>query len=441
MEYNENKNIAIIGAGYVGLCTGAILSDIGKKITFVDVDLKKINSINNGESPIYEPGVDELIQKGVSNGSIIATDDYNKLKNIKIFIVSVNTPIDKYFNVDLKFFKTALESLSKVITAGSLVIIRSTIPPLTTRNVVLPIFTKGKFELNKDVNFAVMPERLAEGHAIKDMRETPLIIGANNDESIEIIKSLFAPLNLRSIIVNWEEAELTKLTDNLWIDLNIALSNEIALISEKIGADARNVIKAANSLKKGDSYVNILTPGIGVGGSCLPKDPYILKNFCSGMGVELKLPEISRAINDYMPVHTFDLVEKNKTNNESKVLLLGVSFNANSGDMRYSPSIYLNDRLQAANYKVYAYDPLVNQNDFTNLKNIIEIKDDQELLSLLKDIDIIVVVAKHDIFKKLVPQILNYFKGKVIIDGRYMFNKNEVLEHNIKYVALGVGVK
>ena len=441
MEYNENQNIAIIGAGYVGLCTGAILSEIGRKVTFVDVDLEKISSINEGKSPIYEPGIDELIYKGVSNGSIIATDDYNKLKNIKIFIVSVNTPIDKDFNVNLKFFKAALESLSKVITAGSLVIIRSTIPPLTTRNIVLPIFTKGRLELNKDINFAVMPERLAEGHALKDMRETPLIIGSNNDESIEIIKSLFAPLNLGNIIVNWEEAELTKLTDNLWIDLNIALSNEIALISEKIGADARNVIKAANSLKKGDNYVNILTPGIGVGGSCLPKDPYILQNFSRGMGVELKLPEISRAINDYMPIHTFDLIEKNKTNNGNKVLLLGVSFNANSGDMRYSPSIYLNDRLQNANYIVYAYDPLVNQNDFKSLKNIIEVKNDQELLSLLKDIDILVVVAKHDIFRKLVPQILNYFKGKVIIDGRYMFDKNKVLEYNIKYVALGVGEK
>ncbi len=441
MNLKNNENIVIIGAGYVGLCTGAILYEIGNNIIFLDIDQNKVEKINAGKSPIYEPGLDEIIRKGVMKGAINATNNYDDIKNYKIFIISVNTPINNKYDVNLRFFVEALKSLSKIIKKGSLVIIRSTIPPLTIKNVVIPMFDKINFKLSKDYYLAMVPERLAEGHALKDMRENPLIIGATDELTYVMVEKLFEPLKLKSIRLSYEEAELVKLADNMWIDLNIALANELALVSEKIGGDIRKVIDAANTLKKGSSYVNILTPGIGVGGSCLPKDPYILHRFSKKLGINLRLPIVSRKVNDYMPLHVYNLIKNNTNVNDKKVLILGVSFNSNSGDMRYSPSIFLNNKLQEEGYSVYAYDPLVNETDFQVLKNVVRIKTEEELMKLLEKINILVVGAKHDVFQPLINKIMEKIRNKTIIDGRYLFDPEKVNKIDVKYIAVGVGKK
>lgn len=440
MENVGQNNITIIGAGYVGLCTGAILSQLGNSILFLDVNIERIGIINKGKSPVYEPGLDEIIKEGVKSGRIRATTDYGDVAQSKIYILSVNTPINIEYEVDLRYLVAACESLSRVISKGSLVILRSTVPPLTLKNYITPIFNKAGFEIDQDLFFSVMPERLAEGHALRDMKENPIIIGAKSDKAFELVEKIWVNLGQKIIRVSWEEAELTKLSDNLWIDLNIALANEIALVAEKIGADARRIIKAANTLKKGSGYVNILTPGIGVGGSCLPKDPHILSAFSKKIGVNLKIPAVSRSVNDQMPEHMFDLIFNNtKAEKGSKVLLLGLSFNANSGDMRYSPSIPLNRELQKAGFKVFGYDPLVNPRDLVELDNLIIIENRQKLIDVISNIDAIAVVAAHDIFKDVKEDILEGMRNKLIVDGRYLFEESETALYGVKYIAVGVG--
>ena len=437
---SKNDRITIIGAGYVGLCTGALLTEMGFPVTFIDVNRERIDTISKGKSPVFEPGLDEIIYEGVKNGSINVTTDYENISNSKTFIISVNTPIDSQYRVNLDYLISASKSLSKVVKDDSLIISRSTVPPLTLREKIIPVFQNEGFNITRDLHFAVMPERLAEGHALKDMRENPTIIGVNDDLTFTRVENIWKELGTEILKISWEEAELTKLTDNLWIDLNIALANEIAIVSEHVKADVRNVIRAANTLKKGSGYVNILTPGIGVGGSCLPKDPHILSSFAETMGVNLKLPSAGRFVNDQMPEHMHELIMKNlKGKDSKKVLLLGLSFNANSGDMRYSPSIYLNEYLQSSGCDVYGYDPLVDPKDLTVLKNLKLLHDSNELFNILPDIDLIAVVAGHSAFRELEGKLLKYMDNKVIIDGRYFFHKEDVETMNIKYVAIGVG--
>lgn len=442
MESKLEDNITIIGAGYVGLCTGAVLLELGHHINFLDLNTSRINTILEGKSPVYEPGLDQIIREGVSEGRITATADYMNVSSSNVFIISVNTPIDEKYEVKLDYLISACNSLARVIKKDSLVILRSTVPPLTLREYVVPIFEKSGHKTDRDLFYAVIPERLAEGHALADMKENPIIIGASNEIAYNRVEKLWNKLNLQTIRVSWEEAELTKLTDNLWIDVNIAMANEIALVSEKVGADARKVIQAANTLKKGSGYVNILMPGIGVGGSCLPKDPHILSAFSRKVGVSLKLPGTSRAVNDQMPDHMYDLIMENLTYEDSKrIILLGLSFNANSGDMRYSPSIYLNRRLQESGFQVYGYDPLVNKSELSELSGVTILDSEEEFFETLSSVDTVAVVAAHASFKQKKKEMLEHMGGMLVVDGRYLFELGEVSSAGAKYVAVGVGYK
>ena len=434
--------MAIIGAGYVGLCTGAILADLGFPVTFLDIDENRIVTIKSGKSPIFEPGLDDIISKGVSEGLIKATTNYKEIESSDVFILSVNTPINDHFEVNLDYLTRACISLSKVVSKNSLVIIRSTIPPTTTRNFLVPIFKSAGFELDKDLFLAVIPERLSEGHALKDMKENPIIVGAESDVTYKKVLDLMNGLNLDMIHTNFEEAELVKLTDNVWIDLNIALANEIALISEKIGADSRKVIKAANTLKKGQGNVNVLTPGIGVGGSCLPKDPFILASFSRKIGVTLRLPNISREINDGMPKHMFDLISDNfPLGRDKKIVMLGLSFNSNSGDMRSTPSLPLIGYLKSTGVSIAVFDPLVDKKDLKGFESIQILDTKEEMFSAIYLADVIIVAAAHDFFRSISSEILSSCRGKLVVDGRYLFSKTEAGKHGVTYVAVGVGYR
>lgn len=442
MNKYKESDIAIIGAGYVGLCTGVVLNELGYPVTFIDVNEERVNILKKGVSPVYEPGLEELIKKGVENGTIKITSQYDDISHISTFIISVNTPIMENYEVNLEYLISACDSLAKVIKKNSTIIVRSTVPPLTIRECIIPIFNSFGFQPDIDLIFASVPERLAEGHALRDMKENPIIIGSNSKTAFEKVKRIWADLNLEFLHVSWEEAELTKLADNLWIDLNIALANELALISEKIYADARKVINAANTLKKGNGFVNILTPGAGVGGSCLPKDPHILDAFAKKHGVTLKIPKISRSINDSMPSHMFDIImQKQRSSKDKKTLLLGLSFNSNSGDMRYSPSIELNKKLRIEGFTVYGYDPLVNNEDLKPLIDLNIIKTKEEFIDILKHVDTIAVLAAHDIFRNMIKDILQNLNKKTIVDGRYLFIREEVIKAGGDYFAIGVGYK
>jgi nucleotide sugar dehydrogenase len=431
---------AIIGAGYVGLSTAIQVVDAYGSATLLDVDPARVQMLRRGEPPISEPIISERLTAYCQDGRITATDRYESIADHDVFVVTVNTPVLESFRINASYLAQACRDLSKHLKGGKLVIIRSTIEPRTMRDLVIPALRESTAEMGKDFVVCMCPERLSEGNAYNDMKENPIIIGSDGPLSSEAANAYWKPIyGDRVINVSLEEAELAKLADNLWIDVNIALANELALVSEQIGADARNVIRAANSLKKGSSFVNILTPGIGVGGSCLPKDPYILAEFAKTRGLVLRLPYTSRAVNDSMPRHTFDIVEHGLAKvSGSRVLLLGLSFNADSGDVRSTPTLPLISELREKGAVIFGYDPLVKAHDLAVFRDISLIESEEELRAMLDTLDCIVIADRHKCFQSLRKPIAGLSRA-FVVDGRYLLSSDEGAALGDRYVAVGVG--
>jgi nucleotide sugar dehydrogenase len=431
---------AIVGAGYVGLSTAIQVVDAYGSATLLDVDRERVAMIRRGEAPISEPKITELLTSYAGDGRISATTEYADIADHDVFIVCVNTPVLDTFRINASYLADACRRLSKLLTGGKLVIVRSTIEPRTMRDLVLPALGESSAKLGKDYAVCMCPERLSEGNAYNDMKNNPIIIGSDNATSAGIADAYWRPIyGERMIHVSMEEAELAKLADNLWIDVNIALANELALVSEKVGADARNVIRAANTLKKGSSFVNILTPGIGVGGSCLPKDPYILGEYAKTRALNLQLPYTSRAVNDSMPRHAFDIVQQRLgTIQGRQILLLGLSFNADSGDVRSTPTLPLIKDLRAAGATIYGYDPLVRPHDLAVFHDITLVKTENELRTLLGSFDCIIVADRHKEFQELRTTI-SQLPSVFVLDGRYFLSNEEGALLGDRYVAIGVG--
>jgi dTDP-alpha-D-glucose dehydrogenase len=431
---------AIVGAGYVGLSTAIQVVDAYGSATLLDVDRARVEMIQRGEAPISEPKISDMLASYAHDGRITATTEYSDIADHDVFIVCVNTPVLDSFRINASYLADACRRLSKLLSGGKLVIVRSTIEPRTMRDLVLPALAESSAQIGADYAVCMCPERLSEGNAYNDMKNNPIIIGSNNPLSSRIADAYWRPIYEDRIIhVSMEEAELAKLADNLWIDVNIALANELALVSEKVGADARNVIRAANTLKKGSSYVNILTPGIGVGGSCLPKDPYILGEFAKTRDLKLQLPYTSRRINDSMPQHTFDIVQQRFGKVEGlRVLMLGLSFNADSGDVRSTPTLPLIKTLLAAGAAVTGFDPLVRPHDLGVFHDITVVKTEEELRSLLPTFDCIVVADRHQCFQGLRTPI-SQLPRAFVVDGRYFLSNEEGALLGDRYVAIGVG--
>lgn len=437
---SRSARTAIIGAGYVGLSTAIQVVDAYGSATLLDVDEARVEMIRRGECPIAEPRISELFTKYSLEGRITATADYHAVATHDVFMVTVNTPVLNTFRINASYLARACHDLSNLLNGEKLVIIRSTIEPTTMRQLVLPALSQSGRAAGSDFVVCMCPERLSEGNAYNDMKTNPIIIGSDDPIAADIGKAYWEPIyGDRIINVSMEEAELAKLADNLWIDVNIALANELALVSEKIGADARNVIRAANSLKKGTSFVNILTPGIGVGGSCLPKDPYILGEFAKTHGIELRLPYTSRAVNDSMPLHTFDFVKRRFGSLEGlRLLVLGLSFNADSGDVRSTPTIPLIKALLGNGAIVFGYDPVVKPHDLGVFADITVVPSEEELLSLLPSIDCIVIADRHECFQPL-RKIITVLPRTYVVDGRYLLSNEEGAKLGDRYVAVGVG--
>ena len=237
---------------------------------------------------------------------------------------------------------------------------------------------------------------------------------------------------------------MTKLADNLWIDLNIALGNELALLSDKIGVDALEVINAANTLPKVNHNVNILMPSMGVGGYCLTKDPWFVHSMGKKFNLELKTPVASRKVNDYMPVYTFNLIEdsikqQNKDLKNSKVAILGIAFKNNTGDCRFTPTKYTIDLLEKSKCSLSIYDPLVNERDAKTVTNIILTKTIEEAV---KSADCMAFFTGHSEFKNFSLRTLKALTSDKcsLIDGRNMFSKDEIKQiKELGFIYHGVG--
>lgn len=425
---NHNAKICIFGLGYVGLPLVCLVAERGYEVIGVDVDDKKINLINNGISPIED---DELKDKlKTLKGKIKATSDGLKaVKESDIIIICVPTPVDENYHPDLRYVKEATEVISKGLKKGQLVVLESTVAPLTTENILKPILEKSGLKSNEDFYLCFCPERIDPGNKKFKLKNIPRVVGGINKESMDIAINFYNSI-LDSEVLGLSSprsAEAVKIMENTFRDINIAFVNEMAKSFDRLGIDVTEVIRGAST--KPFAFMTHY-PGCGVGGHCISVDPYYLIEQASKEGFEHRFLQLSREINNSMPEYTVDRVieglnEIAKSVKGTKITVLGLAYKGNVDDTRESPAFKIIEKLKKINGDVKVFDPYIPEmSDFDTL--------DEAL-----NCECIIIVTDHNEFKNLDLNLVKRRGIKVIIDGRNILDKGKIKELGIVYKGIG----
>ncbi len=406
--------------GYIGLPTATMFSCYGHKVIGVDVNEKVVNNINKGKIIIEEPNLEEIVEDVVKKGNLIASISP---KESDVFIISVPTPIKDDKTSDMSYVISATKSIIKYLKEGNIVVLESTSPVGTTEEVVKPIIEESGLKVGRDIMLGYCPERVIPGKIIYELKNNDRVIGGIDKKSAEEIRKIYKTIVDGNIyLTDCKTAELCKLMENTYRDVNIALSNELLLICDKLNINVWEVIEYSNKHPR----VNLHTPGPGVGGHCLAVDPWFI--------IE-KEPELSniikssRLLNDSMPEYVYNKIDKILQKDKSKkITILGITYKANTDDMRESPIIKLIDKLLKNNYNVKVFDPYIK--DFQiNCQSILE---------ACKDSDLLILGVNHDYFKNLpLDEIKTTMKGNLILDTRNFLDKEEVEKSGFIYKLLG----
>lgn len=406
--------------GYIGLPTATMFSCYGHKVIGVDVNEKVVNNINKGKIIIEEPNLEEIVEDVVKKGNLIASISP---KESDVFIISVPTPIKDDKTSDMSYVISATKSIIKYLKEGNIVVLESTSPVGTTEEVVKPIIEESGLKVGRDIMLGYCPERVIPGKIIYELKNNDRVIGGIDKKSAEEIRKIYKTIVDGNIyLTDCKTAELCKLIENTYRDVNIALSNELLLICDKLNINVWEVIEYSNKHPR----VNLHTPGPGVGGHCLAVDPWFI--------IE-KEPELSniikssRLLNDSVPEYVYNKIDKILQKDKSKkITILGITYKANTDDMRESPIIKLIDKLLKNNYNVKVFDPYIK--DFQiNCQSILE---------ACKDSDLLILGVNHDYFKNLpLDEIKTTMKGNLILDTRNFLDKEEVEKSGFIYKLLG----
>lgn len=438
------SGIAVVGFGYIGTVIGAVLADRGWPTTGIDVRQSVVDEINLGKTTVAEPGLSEIVSDNVANGRLRATTDFGAIADNDFVIVTVGTPLGSDYEPIVDDIKAAARAVGENLRKGHLVILKSTVPPDTTEKLFKPILEAvSGLKAGVDFGLAFCPERIAEGQAIRELTSIPIVVGAVDERSARACSTLFRhALGVESIVVDDPRtAEMVKLADNLWIDLNVAMANEMAKVCDRLGMDALQVIHAANSMPKGTHNVNILMPSMGVGGYCLTKDPWFVNHLGKSLGLEMSIPRTSRTVNDTMPAYTYGLLrklltEQGKTIENSKIAVLGIAFKNNTGDCRLTPTKYVVELLEESGCDLSIHDPWV-MGEEAHMVTKIPLTADIE--SAVKDADALVVLAGHREFHQIPLARLADLSsaGCVFLDGRNSFDPAAVRAAGFVYKGIG----
>ncbi len=438
------SGIAVVGFGYIGTVIGAVLADRGWPVTGIDVRQDVVDEINQGRSHVPEPGLGELVANNVGVGRLRATTDFGAVADNDFIVVTVGTPLGPDYEPIVDDITAAARAVGEHLRAGHLIILKSTVPPDTTETVVKPILEEvSGLRAGVDFGLAFCPERLAEGQAIHELTSIPVVVGAVDERSARACATLWRhALGVESIVVDDPRtAEMVKLADNLWIDLNIAMANEMAKVCDRLGMDVIQVISAANSMPKGPQNVNILMPSMGVGGYCLTKDPWFVNHLGQTLGLELSIPKTSRTVNDSMPSYTYGLLTsllaaQGKAIESSKIAVLGIAFKNNTGDCRLTPTKYVIEMLEKSGCQLSLHDPWVPDDEAHTVTKIPLAPD---IESTVKDADALVVLAGHREFHQIPLAKLAELTtpGCLFLDGRNSFDPAAVRAAGFVYKGIG----
>ena len=413
------NKICVLGLGYIGLPTASILATNGFRVVGVDVDPKIVDVINKGQIHINEPGLKTVVYAAVKSGNMLA-----KLlpEQADVFIIAVPTPINGDNTADLTYVTYATESVLPFLRKGNLVILESTCPPRTTEDILVPILEKSGYKIGEEIFLAHCPERVLPGNILHEFVSNDRIIGGINAASADRAKEIYEKVVQGNLLLtDATSAEMAKLMENTFRDVNIALANEVCKIAYELKLDALEIIKLANLHPR----VNLHQPGPGVGGHCLAVDPWFIVEKSSNA----KLIQLSREINNSMPHFVVGLVKKMLEQiPDPKVTVLGVTYKGNVDDIRESPATEIIRELRTENIELGIYDPYVKNYEF-ELSNL----EDAFVAS-----DLVLVLADHKEYKYLSAEELGrLMRSKRLFDARNCLNHEKWRESGFTVDVLG----
>ncbi|MEB3773575.1 MAG: nucleotide sugar dehydrogenase [Desulfurococcales archaeon] len=424
--------ISVIGLGYVGLPTAVVFASRGVRVVGVDVDGFKVNSINRGVSYINEPGLGGLLAEVVSRGLLSATTDIDTaLDGSDAVLIDVPTPI-KNGVADLSYVADVSRAISRRLRRGMLVVVESTLPPGATGGLVRGVLEEGSgLRVGEDFYLAHVPERIAPGRALEELSRVPRLVGGVDARSTERALELYSRVNPNLLPTDATTAEFVKLAENTFRDLNIAFANLLAVMAENLGIDVYDAIRLANTHPR----VNIHWPGAGVGGPCLTKDPYMLASVSDFWGVELI--RMARRLNEYMPHHTVEIVEKvarmeGINLGSSRIAVLGVAYKGGVDDTRESPARVVVSELVGRGVDVVTYDPYTSESFGAERAGSLE--------EAMAGADMVLIITDHPEFRELDWRRLGkLMRRRIIVDGRRVLEPSQAVAAGFRYYGIGFG--
>jgi UDP-N-acetyl-D-mannosaminuronic acid dehydrogenase len=418
------KKLCVVGLGYIGLPTAVMFANHGLYVHGVDVNEKAVELIKNKQLHIEENGLQERLESAVDNGYFTVG---TTAEEADIFIIAVPSPINEDKTANLNYVREATKSIVPYVRKGNLVILESTVPPRTVEDVMLPVLKETGLELGSELFVSHSPERVIPGKVFEELVNNDRIVGGINEESSRLTVELYKTFVKGNIhVTDATTAEMVKVIENTYRDVNIAFANELAKISEKIGVNAWEAIKLANYHPR----VNIHLPGPGVGGHCIAVDPWFLTELQPELA---KIISLSRHTNDSMPEYTAlktkSLLDE-KGIQHGRVAVLGLAFKGNIDDMRESPSTDVLHHLEKLGVDYTAFDPHIKENKIE--------RQTQSLDEAVAHADVILILTDHNEFKELLPSAVeNHMRTKVIFDTKNCIQRDQWKAAGFDVVLLG----
>ncbi len=420
-------HVVVVGLGYVGLPLALLARDRGYTVTGIDVDAKKRAQIRRADVP----DLDEVFTAALRREPFVAQSTFAAVKDADTVIICVPTPVDHTHTPDLTILKSACEAVARHMRKGQLIISESTVNPGTAEEILIPAMEKiSGLKAGKDFGFAHCPERINPGDARWPVEKISRVLGATTKEAREQAAAFYtsilrAPIHRMHTI---KEAEAVKMVENSFRDVNIAFVNELAMSFAKLNIDVLHVLQGAATKPFG---FMLHTPGCGVGGHCIPVDPYYLIRYAKENGFTHRFLSLARDINNGMPTFTVSLLEEElrkqgKSIEHATVALLGLSYKANMSDLRESPALEIAKILTNRAARVRSFDPFIHEHS-TALT----------LSEALRGADAVVIATAHDVFTSLSPTILKEYGVTSVIDGRNCLSKEAFEEAGIAYRGIG----
>ncbi|PKG44867.1 MULTISPECIES: nucleotide sugar dehydrogenase [unclassified Planococcus (in: firmicutes)] len=418
------EKICVVGLGYIGLPTAVMFANHGYDVHGVDVNQKAVDMLSDGQIHIEEPFLQDYLNKALEKGTFSVS---TKPAEADMFIIAVPSPIAEDKTANMDYIRAATESIVPFLKKGDLVVLESTVPPRTVLDVMMPILVKSNLEIGTELFVSHSPERVIPGKVFEELVKNDRIIGGINEESSKRTQVYYESfVKGEFILTDATTAEMVKVMENTYRDVNIAFANEIAKISDNVGVDAWEAIRLANHHPR----VNIHLPGPGVGGHCIAVDPWFLVEKEQELS---KIIHLSRTTNDGMPQYTADKIDDIlKDVADAKVAVFGLSFKGNIDDIRESPSMEVLEHLKAKNLRISSFDPHVKENKAPFQT--------QSYDEAVEGADLIVILTDHKAFKEYDPKTLGgTMRHKAIFDTKNAISRETYEQAGFTVYRLGDG--